>query len=61
MEMLYSTMIMGGFTVGCIISAHTVNHKRNAALASLYSLTKNQYVSTKLRLLRQSVRIRKDK
>ena len=34
------TMIMGGFTVGCIISAHTVNHKRNAALASLYSLTK---------------------
>ena len=30
---------MGGLTIACIISAHTVNHKRNAALASLYSLT----------------------
>lgn len=33
------TTIMGGLTIACIISAHTVNHKRNAALASLYSLT----------------------
>lgn len=33
------TMIMGGFTVGCIISANNINNKRNAALASLYSLT----------------------
>ncbi len=33
------TMIMGGFTIGCIISANNINNKRNAALASLYSLT----------------------
>lgn len=33
------TTIMGSLTIACIISAHTVNHKRNAALASLYSLT----------------------
>lgn len=33
------TTIMGGLTIACIISTHTVNHKRNAALASLYSLT----------------------
>lgn len=33
------TTIMGGMTIACIIGAHSVNHKRNAALASLYSLT----------------------
>lgn len=33
------TAVMGGFTIACIISAHNINHKRNAALASLYSLT----------------------
>lgn len=31
--------IMGGLTVGCIISANSVNLRRNAALASAYSLS----------------------
>jgi hypothetical protein len=32
-------MIMGGVTIGCIIGANSVNLKRNAALASLYSIS----------------------
>lgn len=31
--------IMGGISIACIISANSVNLKRNAALASVYSLT----------------------
>lgn len=31
--------IMGGLTIACLISAHNINNKRNAALAGLYSLT----------------------
>lgn len=30
---------MGAFTIGCIISANSINLRRNAALASVYSLT----------------------
>lgn len=33
------TAIMGSVTIACIIGANSVNYKRNAALASLYSLT----------------------
>lgn len=32
-------VIMGGVTATCIVSANTVNLKRNAALASVYSIT----------------------
>jgi hypothetical protein len=32
-------IIMGGVTVGCMIGANTINLRRNAALASIYSLT----------------------
>lgn len=33
------TVIMGGITIGCIIGANSINLRRNAALASIYSLT----------------------
>ena len=33
------TIIMGGLTIGCIISANHINLRRNAALASVYGLT----------------------
>ena len=33
------TVIMGGITIACIISANSINLKRNAALAGLYSLS----------------------
>jgi hypothetical protein len=32
-------MIMGGVTIGCIIGANSINLRRNAALASAYSLS----------------------
>jgi hypothetical protein len=32
-------MILGGVTIGCIIGANSINLRRNAALASLYSLS----------------------
>ena len=35
------TMLMGGLTIGCIISANSINLRRNAALASVYSLTES--------------------
>lgn len=31
--------MMGGVTIGCLISANSINLRRNAALASIYSLT----------------------
>jgi hypothetical protein len=33
------TAIMGGISIGCIIGANSINLKRNAALAGLYSLS----------------------
>lgn len=33
------TVLVGGATIACIIGANSVNTRRNAALASLYSLT----------------------
>lgn len=33
------TVIMGSVSIACIISANSINLKRNAALASLYSIT----------------------
>jgi hypothetical protein len=33
------TALMGGFTIACIIGANSINVRRNAALASIYSLT----------------------
>lgn len=33
------SMIMGAATIGCILGANSVNARRNAALASLYSLS----------------------
>ena len=35
------TIIMAGGTIACIISANTINTKRNAALASAYFLSEN--------------------
>lgn len=32
-------IVMGGITIACIISAESINSKRNAALAGLYSIT----------------------
>lgn len=32
------TAIMGGLTIGCMIGAHSINLRRNAALAGAYSL-----------------------
>lgn len=32
-------MIMGGLTISCIIGANSINLRRNAALASIYSIT----------------------
>ena len=33
------TVVMGGTTIACIVCAHSIGMKRNAALASLYSIT----------------------
>lgn len=33
------TVLMGGATIACIVSANSINLRRNAALASLYTLT----------------------
>lgn len=33
------TIVMGGITVGCIIGSNNINMRRNAALASLYSIS----------------------
>lgn len=33
------SIIMGGLTIGCIFGANSINLRRNAALASVYSLT----------------------
>jgi hypothetical protein len=33
------TVVMGGATIACIIGSNSINLRRNAALASLYSLT----------------------
>lgn len=33
------SILMGGLTIGCIVGANSINLRRNAALASVYSLT----------------------
>ena len=35
------TVVMGGASIACIIGAHSVSARRNAALASLYSLSES--------------------
>jgi len=35
------TMMMGGLTIACMVGANSINLRRNAALASVYSLTES--------------------
>ena len=37
------TGIVGGITIGCIIGSNTINTKRNAALAALYTLSETAF------------------
>jgi len=43
--------VMGGVTIACIIGANTVNLRRNAALASLYSLSETAMKEYKTKVI----------
>jgi hypothetical protein len=45
------TAIMGGLTIGCIIGSNSINLRRNAALAGLYSLTETALKEYKAKVI----------
>lgn len=45
--------VVGVTTIGCIIGAHTVNARRNAALASLYALSESAFREYKTKVIQE--------